>query len=328
MKRMSLVLFFILFVAADRLAAAEYMNPEQVSKEFKEPGHIPQGLKPSSYHPLDEVISKSTQKKIRSKKIKAKKKQGADLEILKQMPIQSPTPAASPKSKDTSSSSWFFSSAYAAEMAPQEAPQSLPQMVDMRKWDTYIRNQWDGTCTAHGLIAGMENLYNRNNPAILSTRYFWSKYRQYSVEVAMDTAAKYQQVDEVYWPQNQSRPVTRDLASKGKYLLTQQEYLGDDVNLVVKSLAQGYPVYVGMSVPQDMAACRSTIRYTTGVTDGGHALAVVGYRLDSSVRGGGYLILKNSWGSDCGDNGYQYFPFALCGKEDMYCLFWALKKVA
>ena len=41
----------------------------------------------------------------------------------------------------------------------------------------------------------------------------------------------------------------------------------------------------------------------------GHAVLVVGYE-DGSVPGGGFLILRNSWGLDWGDEGYGYLPYA------------------
>ena len=50
-------------------------------------------------------------------------------------------------------------------------------------------------------------------------------------------------------------------------------------------------------------------------------MAAVGYKLDDQVAGGGYFILKNSWGSECGDEGYHYYPFALCQRTDLYCYF-------
>ena len=40
-----------------------------------------------------------------------------------------------------------------------------------------------------------------------------------------------------------------------------------------------------------------------------HAVLVVGYENDT-VPGEGFLILRNSWGSDWGDGGYGYLPYA------------------
>jgi C1A family cysteine protease len=43
---------------------------------------------------------------------------------------------------------------------------------------------------------------------------------------------------------------------------------------------------------------------------GGHAVFVAGYSDDASWPGGGYLIVKNSWGTSWGNNGYFYMPYA------------------
>lgn len=42
---------------------------------------------------------------------------------------------------------------------------------------------------------------------------------------------------------------------------------------------------------------------------GGHAVFVCGYYDDASWPGGGYLIVKNSWGTGWGDQGYFYMPY-------------------
>lgn len=293
---------FLCLLFCTQVLASEYKSDDQVLKEFKEPGHIPQGLNPSSYHKLEEVIPQDMVNQI---KIKRKSKKRKRLEMA---PLEQPT---SPQMQST----------------PGVSSPVPTDRIDLRKYDSSIRNQWDGTCTAHGLIAGLENLYNRAKPTHLSTRYFWSLYQKYSAEKAIETASHFYQLDESYWPQDKRKPLIKEPSDKAQYQLGDFEYLEADVFKAVDAISKGYPVYVAMSVPQDLAACRATVRYNTGVTHGGHAMVMVGYQLSETIPGGGYFILKNSWGSDCGDSGYQYIPFALCEKENMYCLFWALKGV-
>lgn len=43
---------------------------------------------------------------------------------------------------------------------------------------------------------------------------------------------------------------------------------------------------------------------------GGHAMLLVGYEDDDSVLGGGYFIVRNSWGNGWGDDGYLKMPYA------------------
>lgn len=42
---------------------------------------------------------------------------------------------------------------------------------------------------------------------------------------------------------------------------------------------------------------------------GGHAVFCCGYMDDANYAGGGYLIVKNSWGVGFGDKGYIYLPY-------------------
>lgn len=44
--------------------------------------------------------------------------------------------------------------------------------------------------------------------------------------------------------------------------------------------------------------------------DGGHAMLLVGYEDDESVPGGGYFIVRNSWGENWGNGGYAKMPYA------------------
>lgn len=280
-----MLLAFIGLLLANGSAHAA-LTWDQVVKQFHEPGHMPQGLKPRMYHPLHVVISKEKQVKMKALKHQKRHSQKA------------------------------------------ETPIELPQSIDLRSFDSPIRNQWDGTCTAHGMIETMENQINRDHPkSFLSTRYFWSQYEQYDAGVAIQSASQNLQIDNTYWPQDSAIAVMKNLDQYGKYQLTDYDDLQSDTDLVIKALAQKFPVYIAMQVPSDMASCRSTIRYTTSLVDGGHALSVVGYQMNDSVQGGGYFIIKNSWGTDCGDEGYQYLPIGLCDRDDMYCLFWSVKKV-
>ena len=74
----------------------------------------------------------------------------------------------------------------------------------------------------------------------------------------------------------------------------------------IKSALTTYgPLATTMDVYYDFFSYRSGIyEYASGAYQGGHAILIVGYRDDSSVDGGGYFIVKNSWGPGWGESGY------------------------
>ncbi len=55
---------------------------------------------------------------------------------------------------------------------------------------------------------------------------------------------------------------------------------------------------------------------------GGHAMAAVGYRDDPDAPGGGYFIVRNSWGTDWGSEnpdgpGYAHIPYRLVSEQNL-----------
>lgn len=243
-----------------------------------------------------------------------------------------PEPAPSVSPKPVSLFSRLLPSAYAftpakpvPPPAPIPTPTTLPQKVDLRANDTPVINQWNGTCTAHATTAALENLLKHQ--VNLSERYHWSTYQVYSSESSVNAAQKNPLVLESVWPHEIiTKPSNTNI--KPQYQLSSVEYLNTDLNKLKAHLATGRPAIVAMSVPKDMMSCMSVIRESTEMdNDAGHALEVVGYGLDSSLQGGGYFTVKNSWSTGCGDAGYQYIPFSVCKKTGSYCIFWAFKEV-
>ena len=65
------------------------------------------------------------------------------------------------------------------------------------------------------------------------------------------------------------------------------------------------PIVTTFHVYTDFFSYSSGIySFTKGVNEGNHAVTIVGYSDDSTVPGGGYFIVKNSWGVGWGENGY------------------------
>lgn len=87
-------------------------------------------------------------------------------------------------------------------------------------------------------------------------------------------------------------------------------------NAAVKSaLDQGFPVDTGMKVYEDFRYYKTGVyKYTTGNYLGGHAVIIVGY--DDSNK---CWIVKNSWGTGWGDNGYFRIAYDDCSIPWMAC---------
>jgi C1A family cysteine protease len=184
----------------------------------------------------------------------------------------------------------------------------LPLSVDLRNRDSGIRDQGnEGLCTAFGLASDMENLIGQKQHTDLSEAHFWSLYREYSVDSAMDTALSQGIMDEQYWPYGGKKQKNSNKSALTH--VTSSTYLSANIGAAVKALSKGLPLYVGLSTPNDLYNCDVTVQGNQGDAGGGHAVAVVGYRLDARAPGGGYFIVKNSWGKSCGDKGYQYMSF-------------------
>lgn len=215
---------------------------------------------------------------------------------------------------------------------PMSLEAELPSLgvrkdVDLRWRDSSVKKQLGPWCTAYGLVGVMENALASESKIDLSEFHLWDMYQEYSASTAIKTALARKITDESYWPENTSIPVD-GYEESAKTQLMSAPYLKGNIKEVLKALDRENPVYIAMRVPADMSCSRKVIRPNTKTTKGGHAIAVVGYQLDPAIVGGGYFILKNSWGADCSDNGYQYLAFHVCERNDFYCLFWEIESVA
>jgi hypothetical protein len=90
-----------------------------------------------------------------------------------------------------------------------------------------------------------------------------------------------------------------------------------EIEKAVDYLKQGIPVAGGFWWPKPgkfatqeiHAVDLMTVPPKADVSDG-HSVDLVGYRKDSKYPGGGYFVIRNSWGKSWGDEGYGYMPFS------------------
>lgn len=197
---------------------------------------------------------------------------------------------------------------------------SIPDVVDMRSKDTAVQTQIDSNCTAFGLIAAMENLLE--GKVKLSEDHLWSLYKEYDGIPAVKAASTNPITLEKYWPIQ--KPKDPKYLEYAHHYLEKFVYLEDKLPMALKALAKGSVVYLAFFITDDVADCKAypSIKSQEIYGGGGHAAVVVGYNQLERT-----LLIKNSWGEDCGDKGYQHIPYDYCTKDGMYCMLWSIDKV-
>ena len=73
----------------------------------------------------------------------------------------------------------------------------------------------------------------------------------------------------------------------------------------------------GMVVYEDLYYYKDGVyRHVTGAPKGLHAICVIGYNDE-----GGYWVVKNSWGTKWGDDGFMRIEYGQCGIDEDYPFF-------
>lgn len=216
---------------------------------------------------------------------------------------------------------------------------NLPSSVDLRTTGkispVYDQGQL-GSCTAFAMGKGLrETLTNMAGakPTPVSALYLYYKERQIEGTVGQDSGANMETGMKVLqnsgdcldstMPYNIAK-FTQKPSAKAESEAANLKIDGytqlPDLNGLKAQLASGQPAVFGFTVYQSFMNIGSNgvmpMPKAGEQVIGGHAVFVVGY--DDNKQS---LIVRNSWGTSWGDNGYFYMPYAYFTSDNVDGIF-------
>lgn len=222
-------------------------------------------------------------------------------------------------------------------------PKELPPSADLRECCSSIEDQGGlGSCTANALAGALEFLERKNGVPFkdLSRLFVYYNERVMIHTVRVDsgatlrdgikTLAKQGVCTEKLWPYVISkfdrRPSAVCYREAEDFQITSYERILT-LNEMRACLAEGFPFVFGFSVYESFEAIEVS---RTGVVPmpgpdermlGGHAVMAAGYDERKKV-----FIVRNSWGTGWGMDGYFTMPFAYLEDRNLSDDFWTVRK--
>ncbi|MEI5995882.1 C1 family peptidase [Paraburkholderia bengalensis] len=231
--------------------------------------------------------------------------------------------------------------------APVTALAALPPSVDLRTQCPPIYDQGDlGSCTGNGIAAAMqfERMKQNLTPNFIPSRlfiYYNERVIEHTVNSdsgamirdGMKSVAKLGDCPETLWPYDISKfavkPPSNAYSEALKDRVVQYQRLVQNLSQMKGCLASGYPIVFGFTVYESFESPQVT---RTGVVPmpahgeqvlGGHCVVAVGYD-DAHQR----FIVRNSWGTGWGMDGYCTMPYAYLIDPNLSSDFWTVRLVS
>jgi C1A family cysteine protease len=235
---------------------------------------------------------------------------------------------------------------------PGPVLQTLPPMVDLRPQCPPVYDQGQlGSCTANAIAGAIQFTQMKENLAqIFTPSRLFIYYNERAMEgtVSVDAGARIRDgiksvatqgdCPETEWPyviENfTEKPPDKCYQDAIKYEVVEYQRILQDLNQFKGCLAAGYPFVFGMSVynsfmSQEVAETGHAPLPAPGEGGpgpgggpAGHAILAVGYDVANQ-----WFIIRNSWGTGWGMQGYFTLPYAYLTQRSLSSDFWTIRLV-
>lgn len=237
------------------------------------------------------------------------------------------------------SEAFFAQTLETLEAPPEDARTDLEPDVFLGNTLRPIRSQGGrGTCVAHAVCAVFENhiIDSGEPPVDLSPQWLYWACKQVDglpnggtyIRVACERATSGGVCEEGDWPYNpagvpgnegQGPPPAGTETAAAEHVANGSAAVTPERSSTAICAQLDSQIPVALSVPVYAAWNNPTGKIPMPIPGAervsGHAMCAAGYLRDPATPGGGYLVMKNSWGTDCAPlspagAGYFYLPFA------------------
>jgi C1A family cysteine protease len=206
----------------------------------------------------------------------------------------------------------------------------LPNKVDLRPLMTPIEDQGDtNSCVAHAVAGAYEYWIKKASHQEKHVSrlfvYFNARWRDGSqdkddgsvIQLAMEGLSSFGACAESLWPFDPKLTLKQPSAEAYKdgatYRVHDMAQAPLQLEVWKQALAEGKPIVFGCEVFDSFDDCCQQGGVVTipapgdvaRATHSGHSMCAVGYSDSENV-----FIVRNSWGTDWGDDGYCYIPYA------------------
>ncbi len=229
---------------------------------------------------------------------------------------------------------------------PYKTLQTLSAGVDLTPQCPPVYDQGQlGSCTANAIAGAIQfDQMRQQLPSIFTPSRLFIYYNERVIEgdVSCDNGAQIRDgmksvasqgaCPEIMWPYDlakwEEQPSDACYQTASQHPAVVYQSLTQDLNQLKGCLASGYPFVFGFSVyesfesPEVAQTGHAPLPSPQEQMIGGHAVMAVGY--DDSQQ---WFIVRNSWGTNWGMQGYFTLPYAYLLQSSLASDFWTIQVV-